>query len=48
MVGLRFVLLTALVPLLGAWARHVPSVRTLPFIARLSVYFAAGLVTLTL
>ena len=42
----RFVLLTALVPLLGSYAKLFGAVRALPLAARLPVYFATGLVTL--
>jgi hypothetical protein len=46
MVGLRWLALTALLPLLGSYARAWPGVRALPFAARLPVYFAAGLFTI--
>jgi hypothetical protein len=42
----RFVVLTALVPLLGSYARLFGNVRALPLAARVPVYFATGLVTL--
>jgi hypothetical protein len=46
LVGARWLLLTALVPVLGWYARGFRGVRALPAAARLPVYFATGLVTL--
>lgn len=46
MIGARWIVLTALVPLLGGYARWFRGVRALPAAARLPVYFATGLVTL--
>jgi hypothetical protein len=43
----RFLLMTAVVPLAGLWMRWFASVRALNRPARLMLYFAAGLVTLT-
>jgi len=42
MVGLRFVLLTLALPILGSWIR----VRPLPLAARIAVYFGTGLFTI--
>jgi len=42
MVGLRFVLLTLALPVLGSWIR----VRSLPLAARIAVYFGTGLFTI--
>lgn len=46
MIGLRFVVLTALVPLLGGWIAAFASVRLLPRAARIASYTAAGIVTI--
>jgi hypothetical protein len=45
-IGLRWLVLTALVPVLGVHARWFRGVRVLPAAARVPVYFATGLVTL--
>ncbi len=46
MIGLRFVLLTALIPLLGGWIAAFASVRLLPRAARMASYIATGIVTI--
>ena len=46
MIGLRFVVLTALIPLLGGWIATFASVRLLPRAARMASYIAAGIVTI--
>ena len=48
MIGMRFVVLTLLVPLAGGGARWSRDVRALPIATQIAVYFATGLVTLTL
>jgi hypothetical protein len=45
-IGLRFVLMTALVPLAGLWLRRLASVRALPRTARLCAYAGGGAVSL--
>ncbi len=47
MIGARFVVLTLLVFVAGGWARWFRSVRAMPRRAQAAVYFATGLVTLT-
>lgn len=46
MIGLRFVLLTAALPILGSYVRMFGRVRELPIAARIAVYFATGLFTI--
>jgi hypothetical protein len=46
MIGIRFLLLTAAVPMLGAYVGAARPVRNLPRGARLVVYVAAGLLTI--
>lgn len=46
MIGLRWVVLMALLPVLGMYTRWFRGVRSLPAAARIPVYFAAGLVML--
>lgn len=46
MIGARWLVLMALLPVLGVYARWFRGVRALPAAARIPVYFAAGLVTI--
>ncbi len=47
MIGPRFALLTALVPLMGGWVAAFASVRAVPRALRLAAFLATGLVTIT-
>src|SRR5260221_150397 len=47
MIGLRFAVLTALVPVMGGWTAAFASVHALRRAARLAGYTAAGVVTIT-
>jgi hypothetical protein len=46
MIGLRFAVMIALVPLMGGWVAAFASVRALPRAARIASYIAAGIVTI--
>lgn len=46
MIGVRFAVLTALIPLMGGWVAAFASVRALPRAARIASYIAAGIVTI--
>lgn len=48
MIGLRFAVTAALVPLMGGWVAAFASVRALPRAARVAGYTAAGIVTIAL
>lgn len=48
MIGARFVIFTLLVFVAGGWVRGLRSVRELPLLRQLPIWFATGLVTLTI